>query len=63
MSNTTPDTGNTANTPLMSASRRIDLNFDQDAKDETRNVENFEDGDFSALKRNHDRRAHAHLNF
>ena len=36
--------GNTENTPLMSASSWVDLNIDQDRNDETRNVENFEDG-------------------
>ena len=38
--------GNAGNTPLMSASGRLDLNINQDRKDETRNEENFEDGDF-----------------
>ena len=28
----------------------------------TRNVENFEDGDFPALRSNYDRRTHAHDN-
>ena len=53
-------TGNTENTALMSDSSRIDLNVDQDRNDETRNVENFEDWDFLALKHSYDRRAHAH---
>ena len=55
-------TGSTENTPLMSASSRLDLNVDQDGIDETRDVENFEDGDFPALKHNYDRRAHTHRN-
>ena len=55
-------TGHTENTPLMWASSRIDLNVDQDGNDETRNVENFENGDFPALRRNYDRRAYAHHN-
>ena len=41
--------GNTENTPLMSVFSRVDLNFDQDGNDETRNVKNLEDGDFPAL--------------
>ena len=45
-------TGNTENTPLMLASSRLDLNVDQDTDDEIRNVENFEDGDFPALRPN-----------
>ena len=53
-------TENTENTPLMSASSRIDINVDQDRDDETRNVENFEEGDFLALRRNYYRRARAH---
>ena len=53
-------TGNTENTPLMSASSRLDLNVDQDRNDDTRYVENFEDGEFPALKPCYDRRAHAH---
>ena len=53
-------TGSTENTPLMSASSRIDSNIDPDRNDETRNVENFEDGCFPALRPNYDRRAHAH---
>ena len=47
-------TGNTENNPLMSASSRLDLNLEQGGNDETRNVENFEDGDFSAWKPNYD---------
>ena len=53
-------TGNIEITPLMSASNRIDSNVDQHRNEETRNVENFEDGDFPALRPNYDRRAHAH---
>ena len=44
----------------MSASSRLHLNIDQDRNDETRDVENFEDGDFPALTHNYDRRAHTH---
>ena len=44
---------NTENTPLMSASSR-DLNIDQDRYDESHNVENFEAGDFPALRPNCD---------
>ena len=43
----------------MSASNRLDLNIDQDRNDETRNVENFKDGDYPALRPKYDRRAHA----
>ena len=52
--------GNTDNTPLMSASCPIDLNIDQDGIDETCNVENFEDGHFPTLRTNYDRQAHTH---
>ena len=41
---------NTETTVLMSASSRIGLNTNQDGKDETRNVENSEDGKFPAKK-------------
>ena len=44
----------------MSASSRLDLNINQDKNDETRNEENFEDGDFPALRPSYDRRAQAH---
>ena len=50
----------TVNTPLLSAYSRLDLNIDQDRIDESRDVENFEDGDFSALKYEYDQRAHPH---
>ena len=53
-------TGNTENTRLMSASSRLDLYMDQVRIDETRDIENFEDGDFPALKPKYDRRAHTH---
>ena len=43
----------------MSAFSRIVLNVNQDRNDDTRNVENFEDGDFPALRPNSHRRAHA----
>ena len=55
-------TGTIENTPLMLASSRMILNIDQDRNDETRYVENFEDGDFPALRPNCDRQAHAHHN-
>ena len=48
------------NTPLMSASSRLDLVNELGRNDETRNNEDFEDGDFPALRPNHYRRAHAH---
>ena len=52
--------GNTEDTPLMSASSRLDLNIDQDRIDETRDFENFEDGYIPALRPNYDLRAQAH---
>ena len=39
----------------MSASSRIDLHVSQDKNDKTRNVENFQDGNFPALRPNYDR--------
>ena len=53
-------TGSTENTPLMSASSRLDVNIHQNRIDETRDIEYFEDGDFPALRPNYDRRAHTH---
>ena len=44
----------TENTLLMSASSRVGLNIDQDKNDEIRNNENFEDGDFPALRPHYD---------
>ena len=41
-------TGNTENTPLMSASRRLDLYIDQDRIDETSDIDNLEEGGFPA---------------
>ena len=38
----------TEKTSLISASSRVDLNIEQNRNDDTRNVENFEDGDFLA---------------
>ena len=49
-------TGNTENTPLMSASSRLNLNIEQERNDETRNVGNFEDGDFPVMGPNYDRK-------
>ena len=46
---------NTENTPLMSASGRLDLNIDQDRIAETCDIENLMDGDFPALRPNFDR--------
>ena len=47
-----PDQGdftlNTKETPVMSASSRIDLNVGYDRNDETRNIESLDDGDFPA---------------
>ena len=48
-------TGNTKVTPLLSSFGRLDLYFDQDRNDETRNIENFEDDEFPAKKLNYDR--------
>ena len=50
------------NTPLMMASSRVDLNFDQDKHDETRNVENSDDGGFPALRLKCERQTHTHHN-
>ena len=41
---------NAGNTPLKLDSSRLDLNTNQDRKEETRNEENFEDGDFPSLR-------------
>ena len=53
-------TRNTENTPLRSASSRLDLNIDQDIIDETRDIDNSEDGDFPATRLSYDQRAEAH---
>ena len=53
-------TGNTENAPLTSASSRLDSNFEQDEIDETRDIDNSEDGDFPVTRFYYDRRAHAH---
>ena len=55
--------GNAGNTPLMPASRQLDLNANQNKNDETRNEEDCEDGDFPALRLSYDRRALTHNNF
>ena len=52
--------GNIRNTPLMSASGWLHLDAELNRKDEIRNNEDFQDGNFSALGPNYDRRAHAH---
>ena len=44
----------------MSASSRVDLNLDQDVSDETRNFENFGDGEFPAMKPIYGRQTHTH---
>ena len=49
---------NTEDTPLMTASSRTDLNINLIRNDETRNYEDFKDGDFPALKPNFDRQMH-----
>ena len=54
--------GNIRNTPLMSASSRLDLDNELTRIDETRNNEDFENGDFPALRPNYDRGAQAHHN-
>ena len=54
--------GNAGNTPLMSASIWLDLNTNQDGNHETLNEENYEDGDFPALRPNYDRWSQAHHN-
>ena len=51
--------GISGNTPLMSASSRLDLN----RTNETRIEEKFEDGDFPALRPSYDRRAQTNHNW
>ena len=50
-------TANTENTPVKSASNRLDSNIEQDEIDETRDIDN---SDFPATKFNHDWRVRAH---
>ena len=50
--------GDRENAPLMAVSNRADLNIDRDRNDEFRNVENFEECDFPALRHKHDRQTH-----
>ena len=52
--------GNTESTPLRSTSGRLDLNIEQLEIDETRDIDNSEDGDFTFTRLIYDRRAHAH---
>ena len=52
--------GNRVSTLFKSASSRLDLNIDQDRKDETRDFEKFQDGNFPVLRTNFDRQSHAH---
>ena len=54
--------GNTETFPLMSASSRLGLNFEQDEIDETRDSGNCEDGGFPAIKLNYDGRVHPRHN-
>ena len=51
---------NMENTPPMMASSRADVSFDHDRNDETHNVENFEDCNFSVLRLNGDRQPNSH---
>ena len=53
--------GNVGNTPLMSASSRLDINMNHDRIDKTRKKD-FEVGDILVLKPNYDRGTHAHHN-
>ena len=53
-------TGNNENFPLLSASSRLNLNVEQYWDFEIRNVGNYEDGDFSALRAMYDRQPHTH---
>ena len=52
----------TENTPLSSSSSRLVLNNEQDGIDESLHIDNSEDGDFPATKRNYDRIAHGRHN-
>ena len=52
--------GNTKKTPLVTASGRTDLNINQDRNDETRNSENFGDGNFPALRPDLEKETHTH---
>ena len=51
------------NNLLMTAASRVDLNIDQNWNDWTRNNENSEDGNFSVLRPNYDRKSHTHHKF
>ena len=53
-------TRNSENTPLILASSQSDSSIDQDRNDETRDFENFGDGDVPAVKPISDQRAHTH---
>ena len=44
----------------MMASRTTNLNINQNRNDESGKSENFEDGDFLALKSNYNRESHTH---
>ena len=55
--------GNIRKTPLILAWSRLDLDNELDWTDETRNNEDFEDGDFPAFGPNYDRKAHTHYSF
>ena len=51
---------NIRNFPIMLASSWLDLDNELNRNDETRNKEDFEDGDFPAFRPKYERRAHAH---
>ena len=51
--------GNIRNTPLISASSRLDIDNELNRNDETRKDVDLEDADFPALKPNSDRGEHA----
>ena len=53
-------TWNLENTPPITTSGRLKLNKDQNRIDETRDIENFEDDGFPALRANYDRRVQTH---
>ena len=52
--------GDAGNIPPMSASSRLDVNKNQDKNAETRKVEDYEGGEFPAIRSSHDQRALAH---
>ena len=52
--------GNIRRTLFMSASSRLDLDNELNRNDETRDNEDFQDGDHPALRPKFDRKTHAH---